>query len=352
MEVFDRPVVAGLCAYGMSGQVFHAPFLHAMKQFSLHGVVERHAKKAAETYPEVRSYDSIETMLADPAIELVIANTPNVDHYAHACQALRAGKHVVVEKPFSVTSTQAREMVELARQQGRSLMAFQNRRWDSDFLAVQAVVGQQKLGPLIEAEFHYDRYKPVLSDKMHKETAALGTGIIFDLGPHLIDQAICLFGAPEKVFAVLRSCRPGSVVNDYFDISLLYPSLTVRLKSSLLVLEPLPAYVLHGTDGSFVKSRADIQEAALQQGISPDAPDWGREPPSESGVLHTWGQGGEANERLASPLGNYASFFSGLYRHLREGAPAPVPLADSLLNIRIIEAALESSRAQAVVALA
>ncbi len=346
-----RPIVTGLCAFGMSGRMFQAPFLHAMDEFSLHSVVERHAKRVANTYPAIHSYDSIESMLADPAIELVVVNTPNVDHFEHVRMALLASKHVVVEKPFAVTLAQAAEMVELAARQDRKLVAFQNRRWDSDFLAVREVVEKGLLGPLIEAEFHYDRYEKNLSAKAHKEVDQLGTGVIYDLGPHLIDQAICLFGKPERVFAVLRTHRPGSVVNDYFDLTLLYGAFTVRLKSSLLALEPVPAFVLHGTEGSFLKSRADVQADMLDSGISPNVADWGQEPAAEHGVLHTCVDGHEERRWLPSPAGSYQSFFAGVYRHVREGAPAPVALADTLLNVRIIEAALESSRTRAVVAL-
>ncbi|MFC5439526.1 Gfo/Idh/MocA family oxidoreductase [Rhodanobacter ginsenosidimutans] len=346
-----RPIVTGLCAFGMSGRMFQAPFLHAMDEFSLHAVVERHAKRVANTYPDIRSYDSVEAMLADPAIELVVVNTPNVDHFEHVRMALLAGKHVVVEKPFSVTSAQAAEMVELAARQDRKLVAFQNRRWDSDFLAVREVVEKGLLGQLIEAEFHYDRYEKNLSAKAHKEVDQLGTGVIYDLGPHLIDQAICLFGRPERVFAVLRTHRPGSVVNDYFDLTLLYGAFTVRLKSSLLALEPVPGFVVHGTEGSFLKSRADVQADMLDQGISPNVADWGQEPTAEHGVLHTCVDGHDERRRYPSPAGSYQTFFAGVYRHVREGAPAPVALADTLLNVRIIEAALESSRTRAVVAL-
>lgn len=346
-----RPIVTGLCAFGMSGRMFQAPFLHAMDGFSLHAVVERHARRVADTYPDIRSYDSIESMLADPAIELVVVNTPNVDHFDHVRMALLAGKDVVVEKPFSVTSAQAIEMIELAARQQRKLVAFQNRRWDSDFLAVREVVEKGLLGQLIEAEFHYDRYEKNLSAKAHKEVAHPGTGVIYDLGPHLIDQAICLFGKPDSVFAVLQTHRPGSVVNDYFDLTLLYGAFTVRLKSSLLALEPVPSFVLHGTEGSFLKSRADVQADMLDRGVSPNVADWGREPEAEYGILHTCTQGKDERRRYPSRAGRYQSFFDGVYRHLREGAPAPVALADTLLNVRIIEAALQSSRTQNVVAL-
>jgi len=346
-----RPIVTGLCAYGMSGEVFHAPYLHALEEFSLHAVVERRNKKAAGTYADIRSFDSIEAMLADPAVELVIVNTPNVNHYEHVRQALLAGKHVVVEKPFAVTVGEAEELVALAAKQQRSLVVFQNRRWDSDFMAVRKVVEEGVLGQLIEAEIHYDRFEKALSAKAHKESGLQGTGVLYDLGPHIIDQALCLFGKPDRVFAVLRALRPGSAVTDYADITLLYPALSVRVKTSLLALEPVPGFVLHGTDGSFLKSRADVQVDTWSKGASPLDADWGREPPEEDGILHTRVDGRDERRRVPAPAGCYLGFFRALYRHLREGAPSPVALADSLLNMRIIEAAQRSSREQVVVAL-
>jgi predicted dehydrogenase len=338
------PIKTALCAYGMSGQVFHAPFLKVLDEFSFHGVVERHTKKAAEKYPDVRSYNSIEEMLADPTVELVIVNTPNTTHYGYTKQALLAGKHVVVEKPFTATSEEAKELQQLAEKQQKKLVVFQNRRWDSDFLAIKEVIDQRLLGTLIDAEFRWDRYKPALSYKVHKEIKQPGAGNIYDLGPHLIDQTICLFGKPEKLFAIVQTHRADSEVDDYFDISLLYPNVNVRLKSSLLALEPVPSFVLQGSEGSFLKSRSDIQETVLQEGILPSTPDWGQEPESEWGILHTSHEGKESREKFASPAGHYQSFFQGVYHHIRDNAPSPVPLQDSVLNIQIIEAALQSSR--------
>src|SRR5699024_10085783 len=199
-------------------------------------------------------------------------------HYEYARQALAAGKNVVVEKPFAATLQQAEELVRLSEDKGKLLIVFQNRRWDSDFQAVQQVVEEGSLGTLIEAELHYDRYRMEPSAKKHKEKDEPGVGLIYDLGPHIIDQAIALFGKPEGVFARVQSHRPGSLVDDYFKIELLYPDFNCTLKASLLVREPVPAYVLHGTKGSFLKSRADVQEADLDEGLNPCKSDWGKEP--------------------------------------------------------------------------
>ena len=345
------PVKAGLCSYGMSGRVFHAPFLDCLPEFELAAVTERHAKKAADRYPDIHSYDTIDALLADDQLELIIVNTPNTTHYPLVKTALTAGKHVVVEKPFAATYTEAQELAQLAEKTDRLLVVFQNRRWDSDFLAVREILDQRRLGQLIEAEFHYDRYRVDPSPKMHKEQAAPGVGLIYDLGPHLIDQAISLFGKPDAVFAQVQSHRPGSQVDDYLALHLLYPTVNCTVKSGLLVREPLPAYVLHGTLGSFHKSRSDVQETELDKGSNPCAPGWGTEPETEAGLLHTTENGIDLRTRVPSPKGRYQEFYLGVYRSLRQGTPSPVPLADSLLNMQIIEAALESQQKRSVIAL-
>ncbi len=351
MNKQTAPLKAGLCSYGMSGRVFHAPFLHCMEEFDLAAVTERHTQKAAARYPQIQSYPSVSAMLADESLELVVVNTPNITHYEYAKQALNAGKHVIVEKPFTATVGQAEELIRLAEATDRLLVVFQNRRWDSDFQRVQQVVKGKQLGKLIEAEFHYDRYRMEPSPKKHKEKADPGVGLIYDLGPHLIDQAIALFGKPDAVFARVQSHRPDSQVDDYFMIQLLYPDFNCTLKSSLLVREPLPAYVLHGTLGSFLKPRADVQEADLDKGVSPCTPAWGTEPEAAQGLLHTVENGAEIRQRIPTPQGCYQQFYRDVYACLRKGRPSPVPLSDSRLNMQIIEAALESQQNTAIVAL-
>jgi predicted dehydrogenase len=342
----------GLLAYGMSGQVFHAPFLNCMPEFDFTGVVERHQKKARDLYPDVRSYDSVEALLADRDITLVVVNTPNTTHYDYVKKALEAGKHVVVEKPFTATVGQAESLVEIAAGAGRFLCVYQNRRWDSDFLTVKDVMDKGLLGKLIEAELHYDRYRIAINDKKkHKEVPDTGVGLLYDLGPHLVDEAIVLFGKPRAVFAIVQSHRPDSLVDDYFDIKLLYNKFTCTLKSSLLVREQLPGYVMHGTLGSFVKARADIQEAELQAGVSPCSPGWGEEPEASWGILHTEREGRVIREPYPSVVGDYREFFRGVHAALVSNDPPPVPLADSILNMRILEAAQQSSREMGAVEL-
>src|SRR5687767_6483354 len=201
------PIITAICSFGMSGKVFHAPFIDRHPGFQLYGVWERSKKITAEFYPAIRSYATLDEMLADDKTELVIINTPNYSHYEYAKKALQAGKHIVVEKPFTVTFAEAEELVKLAEKQGKLISVFQNRRWDSDFQTVKKIIRQELLGEIMEAELHYDRYNPVLSPKAHKETPGPGTGVLYDLGSHLIDQAVDLFGKPQAVFGDLNILR-------------------------------------------------------------------------------------------------------------------------------------------------
>jgi scyllo-inositol 2-dehydrogenase (NADP+) len=344
-----NPIKTALCSFGMSGWVFHAPFIHVHPGFQLYAVWERSKNLAEQKYPGIITYRSLEEMLADENIELVIVNTPNYTHYEYARKALLAGKHIVVEKPFTVTSTEGKELIALAAQQGKLISVYQNRRFDSDYRTVKKIVDEGWLGNMVEAEFHYDRYKEELSPKLHKEVPGPGTGALYDLGSHLIDQALQLFGMPQAVFADITVMRPVSQVDDYFELLFYYPSFRVRLKCSYQVREALPGYVLHGSKGSFIKPKTDVQEALLQSGAIPGTPDWGREPESEKGLLHTERNGQIVREYVPSLQGNYGDYYEGIYHALRNNQPAPVTAEDGLKVIKIIEAAIESSREHRVV---
>ena len=254
---------------------------------------------AQEKYPQVKTYRTLEDLLADENIELVIVNPPNYTHFEYAKKALEAEKNVVVEKPFTVTVKEGEELIRLAKEKGKMISVYQNRRYDSDYKVIRKIVNEGWLGEIVEAEFHYDRYKEDLSPKVHKETSGPGTGALYDLGSHLIDQALTLFGKPDAVFGDIRIVRPISQVDDYFEVLLYYPRLRVRLHSSYLVREALPAYAIHGSKGSFIKTKTDMQEAALQAGEIPGGPDWGKEPESEKGLLHTEKDGKIIKEYIA-----------------------------------------------------
>ena len=347
-----QPIKTALCSFGMSGWVFHAPFIHLHQGFELYGVFERTKNLAEEKYPGIKIFRSLEEMLADNAIELVVVNTPNYTHFEYAKLALLAGKHVVVEKPFTNTVAEAEELIALAKKQNKKISVYQNRRWDSDFKTVQQVVQQKLLGEIVEAEIHFDRFSKILSSKQHKEIPGPGAGILYDLGPHLIDQALQLFGMPDSVFADATNLRPISQVDDYVELILFYKNLRVRLKAGYLVREALPAYIFHGTKGSFIKPRADVQESDLQKGINPAAPDWGTEPEEGKGLLHTDKDGQNVTrEYISSQTGNYMEYYNGLYNALRNDKPLPVTAEEGLKVIRIIEAAFASVKEKRIVEL-
>ncbi|WP_223648873.1 Gfo/Idh/MocA family oxidoreductase [Hymenobacter psoromatis] len=326
----DLPIVTGLLAYGMSGKVFHAPFLALHPGFELRAVAERHEQRMVADYPGIISCPSTEALLTDPAIELVVVNTPNDTHYDLSRQALLAGKHVLLEKPVATTVAQWHELTALARQQGRRLLAYQNRRWDTDFGAVRRVVESGQLGRLIEVHFRYDRYRPAIGPKVFKETDRPGAGLLFDLGPHLVDQAISLFGKPLSFEKTLGRHRYGTQVPDYFAIQLHYPhDLNVWLTAGMLVADPGPAFVLHGTLGSYRKDRTDPQEAQLLAGIKPDNPAYGHERVADQpGRLVLADPAG--HNHLLPPLADvaapssYLGLFEAVYQAIRHGQPYPI----------------------------
>ena len=320
------PVRTALLAYGMSGKLFQAPFLSAHPGFELYGVVERTTARMAHDYPGIRSFGSVAELLADATVELVVVNTPSNTHFELASEALRAGKHVLLEKPVATSVAQLQALLALARQQGRHLLAYQNRRWDSDFGSVRRVVESGQLGQLLEAHFRFDRYKPALNTKRFKEEPGPGAGLLADLGPHLIDQALSLFGQPLSAYKTLGCNRPASQVDDFFSLHLRYPrGLNVWLTSSLLVAAPGPAYVLHGTLGSYQKPRTDPQETQLLAGLAPTAPGYGHEAPGQEGLLTLASAGGQMRTvpDAAAP-GNYLALFEAVHAAIRHEVPYPV----------------------------
>jgi len=322
----DSPISSALLAYGMSGKVFHAPFLALHPGFSLDAALERNEPKIQHDYPAVRSYRSLDELLADPALELVVVNTPNNTHFDLAQQALLAGKHVLIEKPVATSTAQFEELWALGRQVGRHVFAYHNRRWDSDFQAVRRMVESGQLGQLIEAHFRFDRYKPVLNTKAFKETPIPGSGLLYDLGPHLLDQAISLFGQPLSASKTLGQNRDNSQVDDFFSLHLRYPNgLNVWLTSSLLVADPGPAYVLHGSQGSYRKQRTDPQEAQLLKGMSPDNSAYGREIAGQEGILTLMAADGTSRALTdTAPDGDYRQLFEAVYQTIRHGAAYPI----------------------------
>lgn len=346
-----QPIKTALCSFGMSGWVFHAPFLQAHTGFELTAVWERSKNLSQQKYPKVTVYRTLEAMLADDSIELVVVNTPNITHFDYCSKALMAGKHVICEKPFTVSVAEAIELMALAAAHNKQLSVYHNRRYDSDFKTIHAVLQQELLGDVVEAEFHFDRFKDALSPKLHKETPGAGTGVLYDLGSHLIDQALFLFGWPDALFADIVAMRPISQVDDYFEILLYYPKKRVRLKASYQVREVLPGYIIHGSKGSFIKPKTDVQEIQLQQHLLPTAVGYGVEPTSEKGWLHTQIKDEVIRKQISSYDGNYIEYYDGIYKAIRYAQPLPVSSVDATNVIRIIEAAIESSAAKKVISL-
>ena len=281
-----------------------------------------------------------------------MVNTPTYTHYEFTRRALEAGKHVIVEKAFTTTAAEAEELKTLATEVNRKLSVFQNRRWDSDFKTVQHIISKGVLGDLVEVSFSYDRYNPALSPKLHKEIVQPGAGVVHDLGPHLIDQALVLFKMPQAVFADLAITRASSKVYDYFEILLLYPSLRVRLRAGYFVREHAPSYIVHGTKGSFLKTRADVQETDLQAGKKPSGKGWGVEPEKEQGLLHTEIDGKVVRDKIETLPGNYMEYYDGIYRSLANDGPLPVTADEGVQVMRITDAAFDSHREKRIIELA
>ncbi|MBI3138142.1 MAG: Gfo/Idh/MocA family oxidoreductase [Sphingobacteriales bacterium] len=344
-------IKAGICSFGMSGKLFHAPFLHAHPGYELSAIVERHKQDSRERYPNAKLYRSVEDLCADPDLDLIVVNTPTYLHYEQALLVLQSGKNLVLEKPFAVTAKQAETITRLAEEEKRFISIYQNRRYDGDYRAVKEMVQSGWLGELREAEFRYDRFRPAPGGKQHKEGDLPGAGILFDLSPHLVDQAIQLFGFPKAVFADSWRMRPDVIANDYFEILLYYDRLRVRLKATCIAREPVFAYTLHGMKGSFLQQRSDMQEIKLQEGISPTLDSWCDGPSRPDGILHTEINGKLVRKETTSGPGNYMGYYDDVYKALTGVGPNPVPAADGIRNMKIIDAALESVREKKVVAL-
>lgn len=335
-----KVISTGLMAYGMSGKIFHGPFLTAHPGFKLHAVTERNQKNAEKDFAGIISYDSIEELLNDKEIELIVVNTPNNTHYDYAIQALNAGKHILVEKPFAATSAEAIEIFELAESLGKKVFVYQNRRWDSDFVAVKNIIKSNKLGKLSEVHFRFDRYKASIGVKSFKEEPVAASGLPYDLGPHLIDQAISLFGKPLSFHKISGRNRKNTKVDDFFSIHLSYPdSLNVFVHANMMVTDIQPSFVLHGESGSFIKERADVQEEQLLKGIMPNEPGFGIEAKGKEAVFTLISENGERAKRLVpSKPASYISLFEAVYQSLVNKEPYPIRDEDILVQLQILEA--------------
>ena len=344
-----NPLNVGLIGFGLAGRVFHAPLIHANPDLRLTHIVQRHGDEAEKKYPQAKLLRDADELFSEKSIDLVVVATPNTSHFELAAKALSAGKHVVVDKPFAVTSADADKLIDLARKMGRVLSAFQNRRWDGDFLTVRQILDQKRLGRLAEYESRFDRFRPALKPGAWREEAIPGSGVLFDLGSHLIDQAIVLFGGPQGIFADLRSQRDRAVAVDSFEVHLAYPALKVTLKAGSLVCEPSPRFTLYGTQGSYLKFGLDPQEEALKQGGSPAQPNWGSEPEEAWGTL-TNCNGNLTREKYPTLAGCYPEYYKNIYEAITGKAELAVKPEQAKEVIRLIELAEQSAKEERMLA--
>jgi scyllo-inositol 2-dehydrogenase (NADP+) len=348
-------IKAAVIGFGLAGRVFHAPFVSAVPGLKLTSIVQRKGDEAAKAYPQATILRSFEEAL-DSEAELIVLGTPNETHYTLAKQALEAGKHVVVDKPFAATSEEARTLVDLAAAKKRVLAPFQNRRWDGDFLTVRDVLEHKDLGRLITFESHFDRFRPLPRPNTWKESANACNGLLFDLAPHLLDQALALFGAPEAITASVRKDRDASDIEDAFDIVLHYPGLLAICRSSMLACDASPRFLLHGTKGSFKKYGLDPQEPALvagahvprlneDLGAKPDQ--WLTEKESHWGLLTVAPDPHEpgivVTRKIETRPGDYRLFYANVRDAIRGVAPLAVTPEDGYRTIKLLELARESS---------
>lgn len=344
----DKIIKVGLIGFGVGGQVFHAPVLTTVKGLQL--VKIRAAKPeqvsaAKSKYPQAEIVSTSEEIFNDENIDLVVITTPNTAHHPLAMQALKAGKNVVVDKPFTINTKDADELIEAAAKRNLILSVYHSRRFDSDFYTVQKIIQNNLLGGLVEMESRYDRFRNYLKPNAWREEDAPGSGILYDLGSHLIDQAQALFGLPDTVSADLNIQRKGGKSVDNFEVILHYPGIKVSLKAGMLVREPLPRFILLGNNGSFVKYGLDVQEEALKARFtSLTKNNWGMEPESIWGTLNTEINGQHLVGKIESEKGDYAAFYQNIYDTIIGKEKLIVTPLEARNNIRIIELAMQSQQ--------
>jgi scyllo-inositol 2-dehydrogenase (NADP+) len=342
--------------FGLAGKVFHAPFVSAVPGLRLEAILQRTGDAASKAYPSTRILRSVEEALKDSAVQLVVVGTPNETHYQLGKQALLAGKHVVIDKPFAATSAEAGELKELAEKQGVVLAPFHNRRWDGDFLTVRRLLAEEAVGRLVTYESHLDRFRPLPRENTWKEGANAANGLLMDLGPHLVDQALALFGPPAGITASVRKDRDKTDIEDAFDITLEYPGysgqhgLRAHCRSSMVAADAAPRFLLHGIKGSFKKHGLDPQESALVGGAKVPRMgegEWLAEPESEWGTLTVAPVLADpatlVRTKVKTELGDYRGYYANVRDAIHGVAKLAVTPEDGYRTVKLLEMARESS---------
>lgn len=329
----------GLLGFGLAGRYFHAPLIRAAGM-ELRAVVTSRGDEVRQSAPAAAVLNSTEALLSRADIDLVAVATPNHLHADQVTAALNAGKHVVVDKPLSVTALQGRSLVQLAAANGLRLAVFQNRRWDSDFLTVGKLIEEGRLGAINAFHARWDRFRPVVADRW-RERAEPGAGMLYDLGSHLIDQVLCLFGRPDWIQADVFTQRRGGETDDGFEILMAKDALRITLGVSSITADGGWRYRVHGSRGSFLKAGLDLQEPQLRAGMQADAPEFGFEPSEQWGKLVLGADG--SKQTVASERGRWTEFYAGVRASIERGEAVPVTAEEACATLEIIEAAFKSS---------
>lgn len=341
-----------IIGFGLSGRVFHSSLIESLEEFNLSKIYTTNNNSQEyirKTYKNTKIVEDIEHIFNDKSIELVVISVPNKFHFELSKKALKSNKNVIVEKPFTVTSNEADELIQLSEEKNKILTVYQNRRWDSDFRTITKIVNKNWLGNLVEYEAHFDRFRNYFKNKW-KEKKGSGSGILYDLGSHLIDQAQCLFGTPNEIFADIRTQRLGGEVDDNFEIILYYNNLKVTLKAGMLVKEELPRYILLGDKGSYIKYGMDIQEEELKKEKKPnETEEWGKESENQWGIINTEIDGINIKGKVQSERGDYREFYKNVYKAIVNGEELEVKAKDVRNTIRLIELAIESNQNKKIV---
>ena len=333
----------GVVGYGLGGKVFHAPMVAAVEGLELAGVVERRTRHAETEYPGIAIYTSLSEMLADKTIELVAISTPTPTHAPLAIEALRAGRHVVIDKPTGATSAEVAEMAAEAKKAGKLLIPYQNRRWDGDFRTLHKLLQEQKLGRVVSFTSTFGRWRPTPNHRLWRESGAEGSGILLDLGTHQVDQALQLFGLPLAINADLASERDNSVSVDFYELRLRYERLTAVITGNNLTAIPVPRFFVRGVRGSYVKWGLDPQEARLRVLPKFVDPGWGTEPAADWGTLTVDAEGNKITHPVPTLPGDYRIFYAVVRDALLGKAAPPVLPIEAWRTARILEWATQSS---------
>ncbi|MEH6580049.1 MAG: oxidoreductase [Amphritea sp.] len=333
-------IKTAVVGFGLSATVFHIPFIRASSAFELVAVSSSQKDAVKQSFPELKVYDTAQSMIEESDAELIIITAPNEVHYSLAHLALGHNKHVIIEKPFVTNVEQGRELIEWAESQNKVLAVFHNRRWDGDFLTVKHLINTHQLGDVKYFESHFDRFRPVVQQRW-REQSGDGSGILFDLGPHLIDQALDLFGMPEAVTARCLATRENAEVTDFFNLWLHYPDNEVVLQSSPYAAASNVRFHVQGTEGSYLKHGLDPQEARLRQGVMPNKTDWSAETPEEYGAFYH----AEGHFVVPTQLGGYQHFFQNVAEAISGKSDLMVTPHEALNTLKIIELAIQSSNA-------